>query len=429
MQESLVLSVLSSLSVAAVTEEEWDEILDLARSVSQDKDTEEKRLKLLDNPNVAKVYTTSGDSALYILAGRGGEKTQLKILKRPDVSATQRNSTEKTPLHELAAQGTEKVMLEVLKHPDVSKVKDILGYTPLHHLASRGNEKIQTELLNHPDVSKVTNNYGDSPLSLLARKTSAIKPLVQKKLKEILNSSEDISELDMVRENIEDPNLREAVLKKINKIETGHETMPQGDPELEDIERAFKKVSESQVTEGTEIFTDPSGKYWGNSGAGGLFYAEDTGRYLFAHRSEDVNEPNTWGTWGGAIEEGESPEAALTREVREETGYTGSMKLKHVYTFKDGDFKFYNYIINIPKEFEPRHSWETQGHVWVKLDKPPKPLHYGAEGLVKHLKGNPVKADILKGGKADDMPDIYFDPEQLACLLAIKIANYPKTRI
>ena len=39
--------------------------------------------------------------------------------------------------------------------------------------------------------------------------------------------------------------------------------------------------------------------FWGKQGAGSLVVAKDTGRILLAHRSRAVEQPNTWGVWGG----------------------------------------------------------------------------------------------------------------------------------
>jgi 8-oxo-dGTP pyrophosphatase MutT (NUDIX family) len=56
----------------------------------------------------------------------------------------------------------------------------------------------------------------------------------------------------------------------------------------------------------------------GRRGAGCLFQAQDTGKICIAHRSNYVEQPSTWGSWGGAIDGNESPETAARREVREE---------------------------------------------------------------------------------------------------------------
>jgi 8-oxo-dGTP pyrophosphatase MutT (NUDIX family) len=140
------------------------------------------------------------------------------------------------------------------------------------------------------------------------------------------------------------------------------------------------------LTDEAGAFTDPSGRFWGDAGAGGVFYAESTGRYLVSKRSSHVNEPNTWGTWGGRIERGETPEEALRREVREETGYAGTYDLDLLHTYRDGDFEFRNYLIVVPDEFEPRHSWETSDHRWVEHGDWPEPLHFGMRELIPHIR-------------------------------------------
>lgn len=123
------------------------------------------------------------------------------------------------------------------------------------------------------------------------------------------------------------------------------------------------------------------GPFFGDEGAGVLYFSQKTGRVLVAHRSAEVNEPNTWGTWGGKMEKGESPEEAARREAGEEAGKGG--KLVPVWTFKHpSGFKFHNFLAIVPNEFNPKQTWETQGHRWVEPGRWPEPMHPGLRALV-----------------------------------------------
>jgi 8-oxo-dGTP pyrophosphatase MutT (NUDIX family) len=127
--------------------------------------------------------------------------------------------------------------------------------------------------------------------------------------------------------------------------------------------------------------------FWGKQGAGVIFYASDTGRYLIAHRSPDVLEPNTWGTWGGAVNEGETAREAARREVEEETGHSGNFELEELWTYRDerSGFRYTNFLAIVPSEFKPKLDWETQGYRWVKPGEWPKPLHFGLKALLQHV--------------------------------------------
>ena len=140
--------------------------------------------------------------------------------------------------------------------------------------------------------------------------------------------------------------------------------------------------------------------FWGAQGAGSLFMARDTGRILFSFRSAHVNEGHTWGTYGGAIDPGESPAAAAKREAEEEAGYDAQASdIIPLYVFQSGDFRYSNFLILTPSEFEPRPyegveayysdpigNWESEDFVWTTFGNWPEPLHFGAEALLKDPK-------------------------------------------
>lgn len=140
--------------------------------------------------------------------------------------------------------------------------------------------------------------------------------------------------------------------------------------------------------------------FWGRQGAGCLFLAQDTGRILFQHRSRHVEQPGTWGTWGGAMDDDETPEEAVRREAEEET--TANIRITamiplYVFT-KPGIFQYSNFLVVVPNEFkpglDPNINWETQGYEWVDLGNWPSPLHFGAISLIND------KASIIKIQKA-----------------------------
>ncbi len=124
--------------------------------------------------------------------------------------------------------------------------------------------------------------------------------------------------------------------------------------------------------------------FWGAQGAGGIFIAKDTGRILLGLRSNEVEEPNTWGVFGGAIEEGQSPTQSAEREMREETGYSGPLRLVPLYVYSKGSFKYYNFAALVEQEFEPQLNLENSNYAWVEFGQWPQPLHFGLAALLQH---------------------------------------------
>ena len=128
-----------------------------------------------------------------------------------------------------------------------------------------------------------------------------------------------------------------------------------------------------------------AGKETGEA-AGVLFIAKDTGRVLFVLRSNQGDDPNVWCSLGGGVEEGESIDQAVHREVGEEAGFYGDYDLQHIHTSDDGSFKYHNHIALVPTEFTPKLNEEHTDYVWA--DKLPTPLHPGLQqALDEYAKG------------------------------------------
>jgi len=131
--------------------------------------------------------------------------------------------------------------------------------------------------------------------------------------------------------------------------------------------------------------------FWGRQGAGCIFMALDTGRLCLAHRSAAVEQPGTWGTWGGAMESGEDPAEAVRREVAEEAGYTGPLRLIPLMVFSHpSGFRYHNFLALVPREFEPRLNWETQDSAWFKPGEWPSPLHPGVVSVAADSHSNDI---------------------------------------
>lgn len=134
--------------------------------------------------------------------------------------------------------------------------------------------------------------------------------------------------------------------------------------------------------------------FWGRQGAGAIIIAKDTGKILLPHRSFRVQEPDTWGTWGGAIDSNENPETAAKREVEEEAGYSGHIEMIPLAVFTKNTFKYYNFAALVENEFVPKLNWETQGYKWVEFGDWPSPLHPGLQWLIS-TDGNKIQ-DIIQ---------------------------------
>ena len=125
--------------------------------------------------------------------------------------------------------------------------------------------------------------------------------------------------------------------------------------------------------------------FWGKAGAGCIPFANNTKRFLMVLRSMHVEQPNTWGTFGGAIDPDGEPDPAkhAEREFREESQYSGSIiKMVPLVVFRKNSFRYFNFLAIIPNEFTPVLNWESSKAKWVDFDVWPSPLHFGLKFLL-----------------------------------------------
>jgi 8-oxo-dGTP pyrophosphatase MutT (NUDIX family) len=115
--------------------------------------------------------------------------------------------------------------------------------------------------------------------------------------------------------------------------------------------------------------------------AGCLIFANDTNRILLQYRSNSVSNGNCWGTWGGEMEKGETPEQTVIRELNEESGYNGDIKLIPLKNF-ESKYIYYNFLGIVPKEFTPKLNIESDKAKWFDYYNLPNNLHFGLNWLL-----------------------------------------------
>lgn len=144
-------------------------------------------------------------------------------------------------------------------------------------------------------------------------------------------------------------------------------------------------------------------RYFGERGAAGcIVVAQSTGRILLCKRSARVQEPHTWATWGGAIEEGSNPARTAVDELYEETGYDRSMVLEPlcVYRSPGGKFSYHNFVAIVPDEYEAWDSHENEDARWVDFGDWPQPMHFGLKHLINDAPSMQRLAQIISEAKA-----------------------------
>ena len=97
------------------------------------------------------------------------------------------------------------------------------------------------------------------------------------------------------------------------------------------------------------------------------------GRILLQKRDDNptIMEPGCWGLFGGQVENGESLEVALARELREELNSNVGIVKSEIFRASIGTFGFHNvvFLMEFSDTYEPLTLNEGQTYDWFSLDE------------------------------------------------------------
>lgn len=103
-----------------------------------------------------------------------------------------------------------------------------------------------------------------------------------------------------------------------------------------------------------------------------IFLYDKDKRILMQHRDDDCDIlPGYWGMFGGGIEEGETPEQALRRELAEEIEYRldrPEFIFQKTYVQDGIEFELHSFAERYDPS-QPIIQHEGQGHGWFTIDE------------------------------------------------------------
>lgn len=109
--------------------------------------------------------------------------------------------------------------------------------------------------------------------------------------------------------------------------------------------------------------------------------ASPTGRVLLLRRSLRVSKPGLWAIPAGRVEPGEEVLHGAVRELYEETGYVGRLRVIERLIQP----RFHNFVAVCDEEFRPKLNWENDMAGWFAPNYRPHPMHPGTEYVLHRL--------------------------------------------
>lgn len=150
-----------------------------------------------------------------------------------------------------------------------------------------------------------------------------------------------------------------------------------------------------------------------------LCYLEQNGCYLMLHRTKkekDINK-DKWIGIGGHLEEGESPEECLVREMREEIGVTPvSPKLRGIITFVSDRYGTEYMFLYSAEAYQGELSSDCpEGELqWVEKDRISSlPLWEGDKIFLRLMSENHPFFSLKLSYKGDNLVYAALDGEEL----------------
>lgn len=127
-------------------------------------------------------------------------------------------------------------------------------------------------------------------------------------------------------------------------------------------------------------------RYNAQAGVWAVIYCRASGSFLFGKRSPLVNKPGLWNLFGGHIDAGETPQAALVRELAEETGLkVAEADLTGFGGVSGADIReigrvdalreLHYFLLVTDSEVKPTLNPEHSSYRWFKPDKLPRSVN------------------------------------------------------
>jgi 8-oxo-dGTP diphosphatase len=119
------------------------------------------------------------------------------------------------------------------------------------------------------------------------------------------------------------------------------------------------------------VYGPDGAKYWGRFGAAGLLVWHPVAGVLLQHRIAWSHHGGTWGLPGGALKEGETPEAGALREAEEEAGVPAALLTVLFTSVLDlGFWRYTTVVTRTSSEFDPViGDAESEALAWVAVDE------------------------------------------------------------